>query len=143
MALKKDDQKQAHIDQNDFIGKSSGTQKSRKALSNPQPPSDQWKELFKNLPNRFKLKLFFLVERHCKRRGLIITSNGFEIYKEGTEKFINDQIEDIMDCYQKEIEEINRPFFTEPNGFEKAVSIACNNRINSFYREYYLQNQDS
>ena len=105
----------------------------------------QWKCLFKNDPDRFKREIFFQIEKWCKRRGLIKVfenkRNGFryETYMEGTEGFIDKQLDDISHSFQRELAGEKEPFFISEIGFEVAIKGACYLRMNNLFKKCYFQ----
>jgi hypothetical protein len=78
------------------------------------------------------------VEACCLKRGLIKIRNEYEFYMDGSESFIYEMVEEIYTDCEKEIAGLKKPFYTGPLGLKAAVSIACNKRINTFWRGHYL-----
>lgn len=90
-----------------------------------------------------RLRIFRKAEACCKWRGLIKRVTGckkyYEIFDEKVDAFIEEFVEEVFENYQAEKAGSRKPFFTDPMGLEKAVSIACNRRINNLIREIILQ----
>jgi hypothetical protein len=88
-------------------------------------------------------KIFLKLEEGCRRRGLIKRVAGnktyYETHDERVEAFIEKFAEEIFEDYQAELAGLRKPFFTGPKGLERAISIACNHRINTLIREIILQ----
>ena len=80
-------------------------------------------------------RIFLDVEACLKNRGLIKMRNGYEHYAEGTKAFRDSMVEEIMESHKREKEGTKKPFFTGKKGLEKAIAIACNNRINGFWKK--------
>ena len=88
---------------------------------------------------KLKLGIFLNVEACCRRRGLIKKVNGIETYKEGTQSFIEKQIECVLKLYQDELDGKKKPFLIDKKDFFNMVRIFTYKRINNYYHKYYLQ----
>ena len=84
-------------------------------------------------------RIFLDVEACCRKRGLIKVQNGYEYYAEGAEAFQNNMVKEIMQSYKNEQVGKKKPYFTGPKGLETAIAIACNKRINGFWKNNFLQ----
>jgi hypothetical protein len=87
---------------------------------------------------RLKLCILLYVEAWCLKRGLIKIRDRYRYYKKGIKAFIDKMTAEIHADWQQEKAGVKKPFYTGPLGIKAAVAIACNKRINSFWKRHYL-----